>query len=158
MDVQVSADEWAKYGREPIDLASARILVDDVIDAAEDVGAEAVDLGPALRAAEPGAFLNRDPHLTPKGHEAVAKALAAVLAAPPAKRLAMPRPGRPLGRTPPTALSLARTRTEVTVPGSSAAGCETYIVDEWLTLRQPGGSLARSTITPRYLPSDGLTN
>jgi hypothetical protein len=135
IDVQVSKEEWAKYGTEPIDLEPARILIDDLIDSAEDAGATAVDLTEALRAAEPGAFLNRDIHLTPKGHEAVAKALAAALSAPPAPKLAQPAPGRPLGRSLPTPLSAARQRKEVQVPGSTAAGCETYIVDEWLTLR-----------------------
>jgi hypothetical protein len=135
IDVQVSKDEWAKYGREPMDLAPAQVLVDDVIDAADEAGATPVDLTPALRAAEPGAFLKGDLHMSPKGQEAMARALAEALAAPPRPKLPMPRAGRPLGRTPPTQLSLARSRNEVTVPGSSAAGCETYIVDEWLTLR-----------------------
>jgi len=135
IDVQVSADEWKKYGFEPIDLEPARILVDDVIDAAEDVGASAVDLTAALRAAEPGAFLDKDIHLTPKGHEAVAKAIADALAKPTPRRLAEPQAGRPPGRTLPTRLGEARQRKEVRVSGSTAAGCETYIVDEWLTLR-----------------------
>jgi hypothetical protein len=135
LDVQVSKDEWAKHDTAPQDLEPARILVDDLVDAAEDAGATAIDLTDALRAAEPGAFLQRDIHLSPKGHEAVARALAAALSAPPPPRLAEPGAGRPLGRTTPTALADARQRKEVTVPGSTAAGCETYIVDEWLTLR-----------------------
>lgn len=135
LDVQISKDEWAKYGTKPIDLEPARILIDDVIDAAEDVGATAVDLTDALRAAEPGAFLDKDIHMTPKGHEAVAKALAAALEAPQKPKLPEPSAGRPVGRTLPTPLRSARQRKEVQVPGSTAAGCETYIVDEWLTLR-----------------------
>lgn len=135
LDVQISKEEWAKYGTEPIDLEPARVLIDDVIDAAEDVGATAVDLTDALRAAEPGAFLNKDIHMTPKGHEAVAKALAVALETPPKPKLREPNAGRPIGRTPPTPLSAARQRKEVNVPRSTAAGCETYIVDEWLTLR-----------------------
>jgi hypothetical protein len=135
LDVQVSPDEWAKYGQAPMDLAPSRILFDDLIDTAADVGAETIDLTPALRAAEPGAFLKGDLHMTPKGHEAMARALAAVLSAPPTSRPAVPQAGRPLGRTPPTSLALVQTRSEVLVPGSTAAGCETYIVDEWLTLR-----------------------
>lgn len=135
LDVQVSADEWKKHGSDPVDMEPARILVDDLIDAAEDAGATAVDLTAALRAAEPGAFLDRDIHLSPKGHEAVAKALAAALSAPPPVRLPEPAAGRPIGRTLPTPLSAARSRKEVVVEGSTAAGCETYIVDEWLTLR-----------------------
>jgi len=135
IDVQVSKDEWAKYGVPPVDLEPARVLVDDLVDSVEDAGATAIDLTEPLRAAEPGAFLNRDIHLSSKGHEAVARALAAALSAPPRPTLAEPRAGRPLGRVPPTPLAAARERREVTVPGSTAAGCETYIVDEWLTLR-----------------------
>lgn len=135
MDVQVSQDEWAKHDSKPIDMEPARVLVDDLIDAAEDAGATAIDLTGVLRAAEPGAFLKRDIHLSPKGHEAVAKALAEALNAPPAPKLTAPAPGRPIGRTPPTPLSAARERKEIQVFGSTAAGCETYLVDEWLTLR-----------------------
>jgi hypothetical protein len=113
----------------------ARVLVSDVIDAAEDAGATALDLTPALRAAEPGAFLDRDIHLSPQGHEAVARVLAEALTLPPKTRLPEPSAGRPIGRTLPTPLSAARSRKEVVVEGSTAAGCETYIVDEWLTLR-----------------------
>ena len=144
IDVQVSKDEWAKYGKPPVDLEPARILVDDLIDAVEDAGAVAVDLTPPLRAAEPGAFLNHDLHLSPKGHDAVAHALAAAFSAPEPPKLIMPRPGRPLGRTPPTELKLATSRSEVTVPGSTAAGCETYIVDEWLTLRCHDGGVDKA--------------
>jgi hypothetical protein len=135
LDVQVSDTEWRKYGAEPVDLAPARVLVDDVIAAAEDVAADVVELTDALRKAEPGAFVDRDPHLSPKGQDAVAAALAEALARPPVRKLPSPRPGPPPGRTPPTALALVKSLREVTVPGSSAAGCETYIVDEWLTLR-----------------------
>jgi hypothetical protein len=144
LDVQVSPDEWAKYGQASVDLAPSRILFDDLIDTAADVGAETIDLTPALQAAEPGAFLKGDLHMTPKGHEAMARALAAVLSAPPASRPLVPQAGRPLGRTPPTSLVLVRTRNEVLVPGSTAAGCETYIVDEWLTLRCHGDGVDRS--------------
>lgn len=135
LDVQVSADEWKKHGSDPVDMEPARVLVDDLVDAAEEVGATALDLTGALRAAEPGAFLDRDIHLSPKGHEAVARALAAALSAPPRPRLTEPAAGRPIGRTLPTPLASVRSRKEVVVEGSTHAGCETYIVDEWLTLR-----------------------
>jgi len=139
LDVQVSRDEWKKHGGKEVDLEPARVLVDDLVDAAEDAGATSVDLTDTLRAAEPGAFLQRDIHLSPRGHEAVARALAAVLSAPPPPKLAEPAAGRPLGRTAPTTLAAARSRKEVNVPGSTAAGCETYVVDEWLTLRCHAG-------------------
>ena len=135
LDVQVSKEEWKKHDTREIDLGPAQILVEDLLDAAEDIGAPALDLTEPLRAAEPGAFLQRDIHLSPKGHEAVARAIAGALTAPPRPKLAEPEAGRPLGRTWPTTLAAARSRKEVTVAGSTAAGCETYVVDEWLTLR-----------------------
>ncbi len=71
MDLMVSPAEWAKYGgAHPIDMAPTRILVDDVVASAEALGAEALDATPALAAAEPGAFLDGDIHLTPRGQRA----------------------------------------------------------------------------------------
>ena len=49
---------------------------EDLLVAAERLGAEVLDLAPALASAQPGAFLDGDLHLTPKGHVAVAEALA----------------------------------------------------------------------------------
>jgi hypothetical protein len=81
MDVQVSPSEWAKYGvATPPDLEPAKILVDDLVASAEGIGAAALDATPALAAAEPGAFLDGDIHMTPKGHRALAEAIAAKLA------------------------------------------------------------------------------
>ncbi len=58
-----------------------------------------VDAWPVLAAAEPGAFLNGDLHMTDKGHRAVGDALAKALAGAGAQPLAQ-RPGPPpLGRT-----------------------------------------------------------
>lgn len=82
MDVQVSADEWKKYGETPVDLAATRTLIDDVMRLARGLGASALDATTALSQAEPGAFLDHDLHMTPKGHLALAKALAATLAEP----------------------------------------------------------------------------
>jgi len=78
MDVQVSSDEWAKYGaqQERIDMESTRILTDDIIHASTALGVTAIDTTNALREAEPGAFLKADLHMSPKGHAAVAKELA----------------------------------------------------------------------------------
>lgn len=79
MDVQVSKEEWAKYGpsvEAPLDMEPSKILIRDLIEAAESIGALALDATPALEAAEPGAFLNADIHMTPKGHRALAAALA----------------------------------------------------------------------------------
>ena len=68
LDLQVSPVEWAKYGEGiPFDMAETRVLIDDLVASAEGVGALGLDATPALAAAEPGAFLDGDIHLTPKG-------------------------------------------------------------------------------------------
>ncbi len=82
MDIQVSMDEWAKYGssEKTVDMAASQILIDDLVASAERLGALGLDATPALRAAEPGAFLDGDIHMTPKGQRAFAEAIAAKLA------------------------------------------------------------------------------
>ncbi len=99
LDVQVSPEEWRKYGQAPIDMAEARVLVDDVVGSARSAGALALDASAALAAAEPGAFLAGDLHMTPKGHEALAGAVAEALTRPPPPPLAAPRGGLPPGRS-----------------------------------------------------------
>lgn len=81
LDVQVSSGEWRKYNTEPIDVGPTAILIEDVLAAAEGAGVASLDATPALRGAEPGAFLHGDLHMTPKGHAALAAAIAAKLAA-----------------------------------------------------------------------------
>jgi acetyltransferase AlgX (SGNH hydrolase-like protein) len=77
MDVQVSPDEWNKYGAtNRIDMAPTKILIDDVVASAEAIGALGLDATPALAQAEPGAFLGRDNHLSTRGHKALAEAIA----------------------------------------------------------------------------------
>jgi hypothetical protein len=80
LDVQVSPTEWAKYHTEVLDMSPTMALLEDVVSAAEGAGAASLDATPALRAAEPGAFLYADLHMTPKGHQALADALAAKIA------------------------------------------------------------------------------
>ena len=72
--VEVSAEEWKKYNAEPIDIGPLKVLHEDLLETARELGARAVDLTAALGAAQPGAFLDRDLHMTPKGHAAVAEA------------------------------------------------------------------------------------
>ncbi len=81
MDIQVSPNEWGKYdsGDAPIDMTSSQILIDDLVASAEALGALGLDATPALRDAEPGAFLDGDIHMTPKGQRAFAEAIAAKL-------------------------------------------------------------------------------
>jgi hypothetical protein len=84
-DVQVSADEWAKYGVEDgPDMTATLVLIDDAMATAMQLGIPALDATPVLRAAEPGAFLDADIHMTPRGHAALATALADALTQPKA--------------------------------------------------------------------------
>lgn len=82
LDVQVSATEWARYGVEPRDMSGTRVLLEDLVVGAEHLGVRALDATEALAAAEPGAFLDADVHMTPKGQAALAAAIASKLAEP----------------------------------------------------------------------------
>ncbi len=130
LDVMISADEWKKYNAEPSDMKPAERLVKDLMDSAMAAGATGVDPTEALRAAEPGAFLAGDIHLTPKGHLALAEHIAKVMKEPPP--LPVPKRVVPLGRTRPPAPKEWDGVREVTVRGSSAAECETLMIREWL--------------------------
>lgn len=130
LDVQISKDEWAKYGADPVDMSPGDVLIADVVEAALAIGATPINPTDALRAAEPGAFLYGDIHMTPKGHRALAELIAKEMRAPPP--LPTPKKGLPPGRTrPPSPAAWASVR-EATVRGSTAAQCETHVVDEWL--------------------------
>jgi hypothetical protein len=139
LDVMVSPEEWKKYGSTPVDMESTKVLLSDVVAAAEEAGARGLDATAALAAAEPGAFLNRDLHMTPKGHVALAEAIAAALAKPPAPRRAA---GLALGRSRAPRPEDWATEKETTVTGSTNAGCETKRVREWLrvTCRKKGAA------------------
>ena len=145
IDVQVSPQEWEKYPHlEPVDMTASRVLIDDLVADARALGLRAVDTLPALAAAEPGAFLYGDIHMTPKGHRAVAEALAAALAEPAPVRL--PEPGLPDGRTwMPRPEDWLRTP-EAIVRGSTRARCETVRIREWLRVTCLG--------TPGRRPTD----
>jgi hypothetical protein len=82
LDVQVSALEWRKYRAQPRELADTEVLQREFLDDARRLGLATVDLLPPLRAAEPGAFLDDDYHLSPAGHAACARAIARVLRPP----------------------------------------------------------------------------
>jgi hypothetical protein len=79
LDVQVSPAEWRKYREPAHDLGATEALLDDFVADARDAGLGAVNLLPALRDAEPGAFLPDDYHLSPRGHRAAAQAIAHAL-------------------------------------------------------------------------------
>jgi hypothetical protein len=132
LDVEVSPGEWKKYGTTPLDLSSLEVFHRDILGVARDLGVRALDATASLRAAQPGAFLDRDLHMTPKGHVAVAKALAKTLAEPSPPRY---DPKLALGRSwLPTNEEFAGQK-ELTVRGSSSAHCQTNRVREWLRVR-----------------------
>jgi hypothetical protein len=148
LDVQVSADEWKKYAREPVDLAPSRVLIEDLLDTSRALGVSAIDLTASLRAAEPGAFLDHDLHMSPKGHAAVAVALAGALSSP--APVPPPRAGIPRGRTFPVRLTpllwpwdkwdWEGNSGQRVFPLSvellpSETGCDTYVSSEWLTIK-----------------------
>jgi len=136
IDVQVSGEEWAKYGvTDAPDMQDSLVLIDDLIADASALGLRALDATAALRTAEPGAFLDHDIHMTAKGHAALADALAAALVAPLVRPLVRPGPGLPEGRSFVPTDAEWRAAGEVLVKGSSAAGCKTQIVREWLRVQ-----------------------
>ena len=134
IDVQVSSAEWRKYGQEPVDMSATLALTEDMLADARALGMRAVDALPALRAAEPGAFLNGDIHLTAKGHVAVARAIAAALALPaPSPE---PEPGLPADRSyPPARAHDYDHADQLDVVGQEQAGCTVSAQDEWLAVQ-----------------------
>ena len=134
VDVQVSPAEWAKYGKDPadpaLDMAGTGVLLTDIVTTAERAGARGLDATQALAAAEPGAFLDGDFHLTPKGHAALADAIVARLStpAPPAR----PRAGLPPGRSRVPSAGELELAPEITVRGSTRDHCSTRQLREWL--------------------------
>lgn len=139
VDVQVSKEEWKKYGVAPVDMEPTKILNEDVVVAARAMGAEGLDAFNALSEAEPGAFLDGDLHMTPKGHKAVGEAIAKVLAAP---RLAIPSEGIPGDRSWLPRPEEWAPNTEINVRESDPAACETKRLREWLGVfcRAKGGA------------------
>jgi hypothetical protein len=127
IDVQVSPDEWAKYAERSRDMSATKQFLDELVRETEGLGITAIDATKPLAAAEPGAFLDHDIHMTPKGHAAVAEALAAAIAAPPpAPRVVPPE------RSPVPVPVVWERAPENVVTGSTSAGCETKQVREWL--------------------------
>lgn len=126
IDVSVSASEWKKYGAEPLDMSGTAALHEEILALGAELGVSALDATAALRAAQPGAFLDHDIHMTPRGHAAVAAALRDTLAAPP------PAPPVVLSSLPvPAQWNAVR---EINVAGSTAAGCETKRIREWVRI------------------------
>lgn len=137
IDVQVSAEEWKKYGADPIDMAPSLALTEELVGLCRALGVSVLDATPVLAAAEPGAFLDKDIHMTAKGHAAVAAALARTLGEP------APTPTAAGERSPVPLPDVYRMAEEVTVRGSSAANCETKQIREWLRVQCTPTSIDR---------------
>ena len=144
IDVQVSSEQWKKYGVEnPVDMIATRVLLGDLVESAQRLGARGVDVTAALAGvSEP--FLDKDIHMTASGHRAVAESIAERLAGPPA--LPRPRPGLPRDRSRIPSRSEWITSPEITVKGSSALACETFAIREWFRMSCTWGGYRPSGI------------
>ncbi len=134
VDVQVDPAEWDKYEvQDRPDMSESLVLLSDLVSNAERLGIRALDATEALRGAEPGAFLDHDIHMTPKGHAALAEALALRLAAP--LPIELPGTGLPEGMNFVPAYTEWNPADEIMVSGSTKAGCVTQIERDWLKVR-----------------------
>jgi hypothetical protein len=145
LDVQVAPEEWKKYGgAKLLDMSDTQVLTEDVLASAAELGALALDALPALAAAEPGAFLDGDLHMTPKGHAAVAALLAGAIDRPPVQRLRPPEGGPQQRAAPPAA-----ERSPAPTPDELKAvewrdldgGCRYQLVREWVRVRCKKGTM-----------------
>ncbi len=158
VDVMVSAEEWKKYGATPVDLGATRVLVDDLTRASEEIGVSALDATAALAGAEPGAFLNHDLHMSSRGHQALATALAAKLAEPPPPPL--PTGEHPPDRhRPPDPNSWSYLEGEPPFEGDKPEACRIGRLAEWIRVfcyrdNLPAGSTVRLLRGGR---GDGMT-
>lgn len=144
LDVQVSKQEWSKYDAPEKELSTTLELNRSFTAAAQRRGLRAVDVVEPLQKAEPGAFLLGDLHMTTKGIAAVATFVAEALKQP-APMVKAPPPW-PEGVTPMPSPAEWSAVAENQVKGSTAAGCETKQVREWLRVRcanPPSGGLYR---------------
>jgi hypothetical protein len=145
LDVQVSSEEWKKYGHAPIDMTPTKVLVRDLLDLSTLMGLESFDATPALTAAEPGAFLFGDIHMTPKGHQAVATSLAELL------RKTTPAPVvdvLPAGRSAPPSLAEWTSAPKLKIV-DAPKGCVGQGVREWVRVvcrKASGGKIAPTSL------------
>ncbi len=86
LDVQVSRAEWPKYRSEGAPMADSEALLEDFLADASSLGVRGANLLPGLRAAEPGAFLADDYHLSGRGHSVVAAVIASLIQQPQVSR------------------------------------------------------------------------
>ncbi|MSQ02458.1 MAG: hypothetical protein EXR71_11295 [Myxococcales bacterium] len=130
LDVQVSSSEFEKYGRLAEDMTGTRVLLEELVASSRRAGVRAVELTGALAAAEPGAFLNADLHMSPIGTRAAAVAIARTLDEP--RPVAVPGSGFPEGRSRMPTVAEMALAPEITVKGSSRNRCSTRQLREWL--------------------------
>ena len=74
-DLQVTDTEWAKYGLEPEQGRPVHVVAEDLLATAKALAIPTVDVTPPLREVSPGAFVSRDWHFSPNGHDVIANAL-----------------------------------------------------------------------------------
>lgn len=132
IDVQVSAEEWKKYGHAPIDMSATTALTEDLLSTANALGMRTLDALPVLRRVEPGAFLDRDIHMTAKGHYALARMIKETLKKPAPTR--QPEPGLPPGRTYAPWLDHPEFSLEVPIENADDTGCTATTQDEWIVI------------------------
>ena len=132
LDVQVSDTEWAKYGKPAQDMGETRSLMTALVATSRRMGVRALDLTDALAAAEPGAFLHADLHMSPKGTAAAGSAMAALLQEEPPT--ATPGAGFPAGRSRLPTVDEMELAPEVVVRGSTRNRCSTRRRREWLVV------------------------
>ena len=130
VDVQVSNIEWDKYDKPAQDMSGTSALLDDAVAFSHSRGVRAVNAIAALASAEPGAFLNADIHMSPKGQAALGAVIADVLAKP------APTPtggaGLPAGRSRVPTRDEMELAGEIIVKGSTRNHCSTRQLREWL--------------------------
>jgi hypothetical protein len=144
LDVQVSATEWAKYGAEPVSMEESIALNREVALDAAALGLRVVDPTEALRTAEPGAFLDGDLHLSPKGQAVLGAQIAKALAAPaPVK---WPGSGLPEGRSRVPLVEEWENAADVPLARATKSGCAATRVREWVRVRCNGSVLALDVV------------
>lgn len=124
LDVQVSPEEWKKYGEPVQDMTASESLLTEVSDDAYSLQIRTLNALNTLRNVEPGAFLLGDIHLTAKGQAALGAAIAKGLQAPPPP--AWPGAGLPPGR------SRVPLPAEWTESDPLAPGCSLFRRREWV--------------------------
>lgn len=132
LDVQVSEAEWVKYGAAPQDLTAANALLDEVARDGRGLGIRMLQPRAALAAAEPGAFLDGDLHLSPKGHRVVGEALADLIRGP--APVPLPGWGLPEGRSRVPLAEEWALPPERHVDGQVPSSCSARRVREWVRL------------------------